>query len=318
MKVTDLNFALEKPKIAVLDFLCSRVSDGRKFQNVIGTDGMEGYGKSTITAADAYYMAYTLRRPLKLFFDIDAMNNYCLSSKDEIIIWDDVALAGLSLESYNQQIIKLIKILLLARKKRYTYFLNIQEVFRMKEPLVARMIAMNHVYSPDGLELGRYTYYNERQVRFLYHLWRTKKRKSYKYFSFKGSFPDVLYKVFDENEYESLKDKAIQSIQVENRKLNMRDKRLDIIQLRLAEYAMKEKKVKEVSEAIGIDYKTLYKWAKKEYIEGDVPLSLVDTPNNYKLGAYIQPKDVGYLSLPREKKIVLTNRITKPQRVLSY
>ena len=62
MIVTDLKYTISNPKIQVLNWLCKRVSGKNKHQNVIITEGKEGYGKSTLTSADAYYMAYTLRR----------------------------------------------------------------------------------------------------------------------------------------------------------------------------------------------------------------------------------------------------------------
>lgn len=311
MIVTNLNYFLSGPKIQTLDWFCSRVSGERKFQNVIGTDGMEGYGKSTITSADAYYMAFRLRRPLKLFFDIDALNNYSLSSKDEILIWDDVALSGLTLEGYNQQIVKLIKILLLARKKRHTYFLNIQEVFRMKEPLVARMVGMNHVYSPDGLSLGNYCYYNEKQVRFMYHVWATKKRKMYKYYSYKARFPNVLYKIFDEKEYEDLKDQAIQSIQETkkpiriNKNLLNKEKKLDILQKKIGSLAVETGSVPKMAEYLNINQDTLYSWANKPEKGADASVSEAVKGDKYNIARYIEPKNKDYLKMVVPTKILL-------------
>lgn len=210
--VTDLKYRLDPAIHRKLDFLCRRCSE-HKHQNVLITDGKEGYGKSTCTAHQAYYMAYKMKRKLKLFFSVDALTEEAKNNKDEIYIWDDAAISGLTLEAYNKEIIKFIKVLLLARKKRHTYFINIQEVFRLKEPIVARASGMTRVYSPDEISLGRFVFYLERPLQKLYFDWTHGKKKMYnKYYNLRGYFPNVLYDIFDEKDYEKLKDESILSI----------------------------------------------------------------------------------------------------------
>lgn len=310
MKVTDLNFFIGKPKINVLNWMCSRVSGKKKFQNVIITEGREGYGKSTLTAIDAYYMAYTLRRKLTLFFDIETLNNYAIKAKDEILIWDDVALAGLSLEGYNETIVKLIKILMLARKNRNTFFLNIQELWRMKEPLIARAIAMNHVYSADGLRLGTYVYFNEVQMRYMYDMWQRKKRKSYKFYSFRDTFPDMLGKIFDEGQYDKLKDKAILSIKASKRGKPAADRKMVELQLKIANCDMTDNdKIKYFN----LTRRTLENWRAKgrmQVAEATAPdLNHQNTSNKDNV-LYIRPKDESYLSC-QDAPIILVNPLKK-------
>ena len=109
MIVTDRKYSLEPALIEKLNLLCGRCSGNYNHQNVIICDGTEGYGKSTLTACCAYYMAWKLRRPLKLFFDLEEMMKYAIEHEDEILIWDDAAFAALSIEAYNKAIIKFIK-----------------------------------------------------------------------------------------------------------------------------------------------------------------------------------------------------------------
>ena len=71
--VTDRQFYLDPAIRRKLDFLCKRCSQ-YNHQNVMITDGKEGYGKSTLTATHAYYMAHQLKRPLRLFFKTDALS----------------------------------------------------------------------------------------------------------------------------------------------------------------------------------------------------------------------------------------------------
>jgi len=316
--LTDLDFYVSATKKQVLDWLCYRCSGTRKFQNVIITEGPEGYGKSTLTAMDAYYMAYKLRRPLRLFFDVEALSEHAIKHNDEILIWDDVAFAGLSLEAYNVQIIELIKVLMLARKKRNTFFLNIQELFRMKEPLVARAIGMNRVYSPDGFTLGNYCYYNQLQVNWMYQNWIRRKRKIYKYYSFLSTFPDGLYKVFDEKQYESFKDKAILSIKSTSKAVSRSNNELDKLRNYVARLPIDNKTFEK---HFGKSARTRIRW-RSELINANSGGDAKDedsedaiTKNN---ASYIEPKDTSYLKLPKEKISLPISKSKLQQKINTY
>ena len=314
MKVTDLDYSITNPKINNLDWLCDRVSGKKAFQNVIITDGKEGYGKSTLTAGDAYYVAYTLKRKLRLFFKVEALSNYALSTKDEVLIWDDAALSALTLEAYNKEIIKLIKVLLLARKKRHTYFINIQEIYRLKEPIVSRAIGLNHVYSPDGLSLGYYTYYNEAQMGYLHNQWITRKKKQYKmFYSFKARFPNCLYKIFDEVEYEKLKDKAIQSIKTND--TPKKETKLERWVILVAKKAVEEKKIKELGELWGLAPRTIYDWSEKDITDDDVKVLHSQTDNYNYNAQYITPKSENYLT--SKELIIPYSKVVKKQTLES-
>lgn len=210
--VTDRHYYLDpalRRKMDVLAVRCSKYNH----QNVMLTDGKEGYGKSTITATHAYYLAYQLKRKLRLFFNVDALSDDAKKNKDMVYIWDDAAISALTLEAYNREILKFIKVLLLARKKRHSYFINIQEIFRLKEPIISRAIGLTRVYSPDKIHLGKFVHYMEANLSRLYYDWVHKKSKNYNFhYDLRGNFPNVLYDIFDEKEYEELKDISIESI----------------------------------------------------------------------------------------------------------
>lgn len=302
MIVTDKQYHLESVKIKVLNLLCKRVSGSNRFQNVWINDGKEGDGKSTICAADAYYMAYTLRRKMTLFFDIEALNEYAKNAKDEILIWDDAALEGLTLESYNQRILELIKIIMLGRKNRNTYFINIQDVLRLKEPLVQRAEGMNRVYSPDKISLGYYSYYNDIQIKWMYDQWSRKKKRVYKYYSFVGRFPNILYDIFDEVEYNKLKDRAIQSIgkkkvKREHPQVLEHNKRMRLAITKL------DMSLKEKAQITGIPRPTLSEWRAefRDVLENKGDGSVLGTDGRESINDvvnYIRPKDESYLALP--------------------
>ncbi len=304
MKVTDLDYFMDPQQtIENLDTMCKRCSGRHKHQNLVICDGKEGFGKSTLTAACAYYMAHKMKRPLKLFFDAKKLMDVAKDTQDEILIWDDAAYAGLTVESYNKLIIDLIKIIWLARKKRNTYFINIQEFFRLKELLVSRAIALFHVYSPDKIKVGKYAYFNEDYLLKLYDDWQRRKQKNYKkYYTFRGSFPNVLYKIFDEEAYESLKDEAILKIGADVKKVG-RGSRTEM------NYNLLKKKVSGLPKQLGITQvklakeldmsdSTLTRWSQ----EADVPVLTFDRDAINTKG-FIEPSHLDYLGAARERPI---------------
>jgi len=305
MKVTDLDYFLDPPQtIENLNTMCRRCSGRYKHQNLVITDGKEGFGKSTLTAACAYYMAHKMKRPMKLFFDAKKLMEVAKDTQDEILIWDDAAYAGLTVESYNKLIIDLIKIIWLARKKRNTYFINIQEFFRLKELLVSRAIALFHVYSPDKIKVGKYAYFNEDYLIRLYDDWQRRKQKNYKkYYTFRGSFPNVLYKIFDEKEYEDLKDEAILKIGDDVKKVG-RGSRTEL------NYNNLKKKVSELPNKLGITNvklakelnmsdSTLTRWSQ----ELDVAVLTPDRVAINRRG-FIEPLHQDYLGVAPKRPII--------------
>lgn len=317
MIVTDLKYYCSSAKVKTLDWLASRVSGIRRHQNLIVTDGREGYGKSTLSAADAYYLAYVLRRPLKLFFDVEALFNYTKQKemKEEIVIWDDAALSALTTEAYNKALKNLIKLLLLARKKRNTYFINIQDMMRLKEPIVERAIGMNRVYSPDQIEVGKFAFYDEYQLRWMYEQWKRVHKRVYKYYMYNDTFPNVLYKIFDEKTYEDLKDDAILSIGAEIEKENgkyLKTRYLyEKLRMNLAKtelLTLKQKvKVMEMSE------RHINRLIKEGLIIHPPQEQSGQTAINNMNVSYIEPLSKTYLTRPKDlwKPLIIKSNLPK-------
>ena len=319
MIVTDLKYFMDPVGlINNLDLMCQRCSGRYKHQNLIITDGKEGYGKSTFTSACAYYMAYQMKRRLKLFFSVEELMKEAREHQDQVLIWDDAAYAALSVESYNKLIIDLIKVIWLARKNRNTFFINIQEVFRLKELLVSRAIALLHVYSPDKIKLGKYTYFNEVCLSKLYNDWTRRKKKAYtEHYTFRGTFPNVLYKVFDEEEYETLKDAAILTIGDEKKKKESGYKqKYD----RLWDGVIELIEAHEIHQETAAKYlkvnRSLISLRKNSRLQGDVPDVNVNSTPIYIKG-YIEPKSLDYLK-KEHKEVLYEEETDGSEQDMSY
>lgn len=216
MKVTDKDLAMEKALIDKLDLMIDRCHN-KKLDSPLLIDGYEGYGKSNMAAAVAYYVHYKTGRPLSLnnvFFDAESMVEFALKTDQQIIWWDEAALMGLSSDFQNKIQVALVKTLMVARKKRHFYIFNIPRFYRMREALIERCIGLIHVYARHEKEIGRFVYYKKNSLDTLYEQWKKTKRKpDYKFnYDLRGSFPEALPKVLDEEAYDAKKDKEMLAI----------------------------------------------------------------------------------------------------------
>lgn len=217
VKVTDKEYYMEPRLKEKLDLMIERCTGKRKMDNLLIVDGDEGYGKSTFATQVAYYFSHKTGRPFSvnnMFFNIDKLIDTAVSSKDQIFVWDEAALGGLSVQWQSKIQQKLVQLLMVARKKRHFFIFNIPKFFKLNEYiLVDRAIAMVHVYARQEKELGRFVYYNKKSKEYLYYNFRKKRERAYKKFkTFRGTFPNVMGELIDEDAYDRKKDRAIMSI----------------------------------------------------------------------------------------------------------
>jgi len=215
MIVTDKKYSMDKKLIEKLDLICDRFK--KKLDALIIIDGDEGYGKSTMAAAIGYYVARKMRRSFSVdnfFFSAEKLLEKGVSSEEQILIWDEAALAGLAAEWRNKAQRQLIKLLMIARKKRHLYIFNIPKFFKLNEYIALdRALGLIHVYARKEKHLGRFTYYTKKNKESLFNDWRKKKKRNYKKIRhLHGTFPDVLGKIIDEEVYNIKKDEAILSL----------------------------------------------------------------------------------------------------------
>lgn len=263
VRVTDLYYPMNLYLKGKLDIMIDRTTN-RKFDNLVIIDGDEGTGKTTLAADLSYYVSFRANRTYpkncsRIFFDVDKMINFATKTEQQIIHWDEAALGGLASQSYQRVQIKLLQLLMVARKKRHFYIFCIPKFFRLKEGIIERAVALVHVYARKQVEQGHYAYFRKSALQNLYEDWRTTKKKRYfKFKSFVGEFTDNFANIVDEHIYDKLKDEAILSIGKES--LVKRD--VDLLRMKYiiskTPYMSQEDKLK----AFGITKSTLTSWKK--------------------------------------------------------
>jgi len=217
VRVTDKQFYMEDRLKDKLDLMVKRSTGKKKFDNLVILDGDEGYGKTTLSMQVAYYYSFTTGRPFNLshvFFDIEKLIKFASETKEQVIVWDEAALGGLTDQWQNKIQMRLIQLLMVARKKRHFFIFNIPKVFKLRDYVILdRAIALVHVYARNEIELGRFVYFTKKKKELLYYDWKGSRRRNYKKFvDFRGTFPNVLAELIDEDEYDKMKDEAILSI----------------------------------------------------------------------------------------------------------
>jgi len=224
--VTDRQYSLDPKLKEKLDLMIKRMDSGK--DNLLLIDGDEGDGKTNMSLLLGYYVAHTCDRDFSLkniFFDLDELIEFAIKTKEQVIIWDEGALGGLASEWWNKNQKKFIKLLMVARKRKHFWVVNIPKFFKMNEYFVIdRSIGLVHVYLRGGTEHGRFVYFNQIQKEKLWEDWKRSRVRGYKkWWSFHGSFVMFLGRkrfsdIIDEVQYDKKKDVAIMSIAKEPEK----------------------------------------------------------------------------------------------------
>ncbi len=219
MMVTDKNFYMERELVKKLDIMVDRCNSENKQDNLILLDGDEGSGKSNLSVQIAYYMAWKSGRKFDVddvYFDVEKIIHEAIAedSYARIFVWDEAALKGLASDWQNQWQKTLIKLLMIARKRRHIYIFNIPKFFRLNEYIVVdRSLALIHTYLQKEVKPGFFVYYNKKSKAKLYFDYRKTRRRSYRnHFTFRGRCNWLLPKLINEVEYERKKDEAIMSL----------------------------------------------------------------------------------------------------------
>jgi hypothetical protein len=218
MIVTDKEYHLDDRYVSKLDLMIKRINGTDDV--VLPIDGDEGQGKTELAFGTCYYVANKTGRKYdidNIFFDLDEMIRFAVSTKDQIIHFDEAALGLLTTNWQNKIQQKFIKLVMVARKKRHFIILCIPKFHRLPQYLIEeRAIGLVHVYSRRNIEKGRFCYFIKKKKDLLYTDWKRSKIKKYKeHYSFRGTFPEASKKIFTEEQkqaYEDKKDDAILSL----------------------------------------------------------------------------------------------------------
>jgi hypothetical protein len=266
MKVTDKDYYLDDNLKVNLDFCIRRQK--KNFDHVLLMDGDEGYGKSTFAQAIGYYLAKETGRPFdvkNIFFDIQNMAEFAAHTEEQIIVWDEAALGGLSTEWQNKTQRKLIQLLMTARKKRHFWIFLIPKFFKLNEYIaVDRSIALVHVYSADHMTRGNFSFYAKRKKNKVYETYKSSRKRVYNKFDFVGKFTNTT-NLIDQEAYNAKKDIAIQSIFGSEDNISKTRAKQIILQYKMYQYATTLKDLhnidlKTTAENLGVDQSHFSKW----------------------------------------------------------
>ena len=265
MKVTDKDYYLDESLKEMVDLMCLKLKK-RNLDNLLIIDGNEGFGKTNISAAIGYYSAYVLGRSFShenFFFDLDDMVKFASNNKEQVIIWDEAALGGLASEWGTNVQRKLLKLLMIVRKKKHFFIFNIPRFFKLNEYIIIdRAVGLVHVYSTDGINLGRFTYYKGNALEKLFNDWKKKRKRSYRmFYSLRGRFTAMLGKVIDEEAYDKRKDEAISNINKIKSRRETNAEELSI-KLKYKVATLKGVKRKDVAKHFGVGRNTLLSWER--------------------------------------------------------
>lgn len=265
MIVTDKQYHLENKLIEKLDLIVKRLK--KTDDAVIIIDGDEGVGKTNLSVAVCYYIAFKTGRKYNIdniFFDLDELIKYASENKEKIIHWDEGALGGMSLQWWEKNQIKFIQLLMIARKKKHFITICIPKFHKLQEYLVVdRSIALIHAYARNNLHKGRFLYFTKRKKEALFNKWKRSHKKSYmRLKSFAGTFPIAMNYVFsneEEHQYDLKKDKAILGLAVGKNN----PKEDDLVKLKYQIATLKGITQVKVAELFGLERKTLWNWKMK-------------------------------------------------------
>jgi hypothetical protein len=260
--VTDKQFYLDNALTQISEVFIKRQKG--KWDNLLLFDGDEGSGKSTFAIALCYYYAYLTKKKFtteNIFFDLNNLMDFASKNEEQIILWDESALGGLSTQWSSKEQTKLVQALMTARKKRHFWIFIIPKFHELRRYVVRRSVGLVHVYSPDGIERGYFAYYKKDKKNQLFDDVKRKKNEyGYrKYMSFHGKFTRYDNKdIIDWEAYEKKKDEAIIKM-FSNDADAVNDK---IIRLKYFVTQLKRYNLTELSEELGVPRPTLYDWRK--------------------------------------------------------
>ena len=270
-RVTNLNFYMDDMLKKKIDLMIKRCTQSNpKKDALLLIEGGEGEGKSNLSFQIGYYVSQQTGRKFdtsNVFFKAESLLNFAKDSEKQIIIYDEPSLDMMSAEWWKEEQKNIVKLLMVARKKRHFIIFNITKFYKFNEYIVVdRSLGMIHVYSRNEIEPGRFVYIKKKAIELLYNRYRYSKKRLYKQFtSFRGTFPDFIEGIINIDKYEAKKDYAIMSIGEKK----VSKEKIELINLKKTigsvEFPIKNKD--EFAKYFGITRRSLNNWANLKGIE---------------------------------------------------
>jgi hypothetical protein len=284
--VTDKKIGIPESLYKKISLLIKRcVRDKPKSDSLINVEGEEGIGKTTFSAMIGYIVHCETGRPFSeknMFFDVKKAVEFAKSTNNQIIIFDEPATDLLSAEWWKDTQKNLIRLLMMARKKRHFMIFNLTKFYKFAEYVVVdRARCMIRIYSRGEEPQPRFMYIKRKYLEALYNDYRYKKKRNYVKYAkvsgkIRGTFPDVFDKTkpynildtFSLETYEKEKDKAIMSIG-SNEVKKKEKKEVHKLKKQIATLECPIKNKTDMAQKMGIALRTLLRWVKIEDDEDD-------------------------------------------------
>lgn len=284
MIVTDLNYHLETKLVHKLDLMIARCTNTTSRKDaVLICEGSEGEGKTNSSIAMAYYIKSKAKMEIYMFFRLKQIIEFAKNTENKVIIWDEPALDSLSTDWFKESNKDLIRLLMTCRKKRHFFIFNFVKFYKFTEYIVVdRALGLVHMYSRRGTIPGRFLYIKNAKLEGLFRDYRkTKKREYKKYKAFGGAFPIV--EKYMENmgitiedkpncslqDYEALKDKAIEGIGQRKDKQNKHYIELQKLKKRIGQIVLPITNKEVLGKYLGVSDRTILNWRSIETKEGE-------------------------------------------------
>ncbi|KYK20688.1 hypothetical protein AYK24_09865 [Thermoplasmatales archaeon SG8-52-4] len=284
MIVTRFNYHLDKNLLKKIDLMIERcITDKSKKDSLLLIEGGEGEGKTTFSIAIGYYVSEKTGRPFShknIFFDAEKMIDFAKKTENQIIIWDEPALQGLSTDWASRIVKNLTRLLMTARKKRHFFIFNMTKFFKFNEYIVVdRACGMIHVYSRKNVESGRFRYIKKANLQPLWRDYRYSKKRNYVKYSaphILGNFPDILspnypnnvLSEFNVDAYEKKKDEGIESIGSKEERLTplQIEKKVHLKVVRNSKKKGFKLKQKELAQLLDVNVSSIKRYAKETQV----------------------------------------------------
>lgn len=255
--VTDLELYVHRDWNDTIDnVLIPRANKG--WDNLLIFDGMERIGKTKFAVTTGYVYAWKLGKKFSLdnvHFDPEEMMKFATTTRNQVIIWDEAATAGLAKNWQSETQQQILKILMMAGKYGHLWIFIVPSFFELSRYIALhRSLFLIHLYTPDLITRGYFRVFNQLEKAYIYT--NLKKKMTYgKQDSFVGDYGiKNTEKILDWDAYEAKKDKAIMKV-VEN-ELPKKERKLLLLQYKVAMGFPN----KVAAEALGIPYKTIQEW----------------------------------------------------------